>query len=127
MYLCFLAIPMTTLPSPCAILPCFNGGSCSETSLGGFVCICLPNFAGVRCEDMIVTTTITTTTIAQITRINDACKADSCLNAGSCIPNGVGGFVCHCLNGFVGNRCEARGRINFYNTKGRFLFYVFLF
>ncbi|CAF3545623.1 unnamed protein product [Rotaria sp. Silwood1] len=113
---CERAIPTTTLQSPCALLPCFNGGSCSEISIGGFVCICLPNFTGLRCEDIITTTTTTTTiitttittTIELLLRIHDECKSNPCLNAGSCKPNGVGGFVCECLNGFIGNRCEAR-------------------
>ncbi len=116
---CFrLALRLTTVPSPCSILPCFNGATCSETSVGGFVCVCLPNYTGTRCEDIITTIATTTipipipitTTIGQTIRQTDACKDAPCLNAGSCIPNGVGGFVCKCLNGVVGNRCEARGK-----------------
>lgn len=82
--------------------------------MGGFVCVCLPNFTGVRCEDVVTTTMMMimtmTTTDRQISRTTDVCKDNPCFNAGSCVPNGVGGFVCHCLNGFVGNRCEARGK-----------------
>ena len=104
------------------MLPCFNGGTCTETSMGGFVCVCLPNYTGVRCEDIaeISTTRITTfaafvtipttTTVVQIVRATDVCTNTSCLNAGTCMPNGVGGFFCQCLNGFVGNRCEGRGK-----------------
>ncbi|CAF1467741.1 unnamed protein product, partial [Rotaria magnacalcarata] len=70
----------------------FNGGLCSETIIGGFFCTCLPNFTGLRCEDMTTTTTTTTTTaiaivtttiIEQIIRTNDPCKDNPCLNAGS--------------------------------------------
>jgi hypothetical protein len=115
---CFhLALRVTTVPSPCALLPCFHGGKCSETSVGGFVCVCLPTFTGVRCEDFVTTfpippITITTmaSTMGQIIRTTDVCTDNPCLNAGSCTPNGVGGFLCTCLNGFVGNRCEARGK-----------------
>ncbi|CAF3250693.1 unnamed protein product [Rotaria socialis] len=117
---CERVVPTTTMQSPCSSLPCFNGGLCSETIIGGFFCTCLPNFTGLRCGD--ITTTTTTTAIAvatttmiiptaiieQIIRANDPCKDNPCLNAGSCILNGVGGFICQCLNGFVGNRCEAR-------------------
>ncbi len=116
----YLAIRITAPPSPCSMLPCFHHGTCSETSVGGFVCVCLPSFTGVRCEDIVATTTtrtttfapittISTTTIAQIIRANNICNNESCLNAGTCMPNGVGGFFCQCLNGFIGNRCEARG------------------
>ncbi|CAF1222867.1 unnamed protein product [Adineta ricciae] len=117
---CERALQVTTLPSPCSILPCFNGGTCSETSTGGFLCVCARYFTGARCEDIIseptTTTTSTiqmiiTTTIEQVTRAVDVCKENPCLNAGSCTPNGVGGFLCNCLKGFAGNRCEARSDI----------------
>lgn len=108
-----LALRTTTPPSACAILPCFNGGTCSETSIGGFVCVCPMGFAGVRCEDHVTTqlsTTPPTSTLAQITRTNDICENKTlCLNMGICKPNGVGGFLCECLNGYAGNRCEAKG------------------
>ena len=123
---CFiLAIPKTTSISPCALNPCLNGATCSETSVGGFLCICLPNFFGQRCEDQITTThsilTMTTRlkTVAwtsgseQHSRTTDVCKDNTCLNAGKCLPNGVGGFLCQCLNGYVGLRCEARGKRDF--------------
>jgi Notch-like protein len=124
----YLAIRITAPPSPCGILPCFNGGTCSVTSVGGFACVCLPKFTGQRCEDLVTTMMTTTTasshppppppplpltTTGQIVRQTDACQNNPCLNAGSCILNGVGGFICQCLNGFVGNRCEARGKYKF--------------
>ncbi|CAF4952301.1 unnamed protein product, partial [Rotaria magnacalcarata] len=31
-----------------------------------------------------------------------------CLNGGTCIPNGIGGFTCQCPPGFSGQRCEDR-------------------
>lgn len=122
----YLAIPTTTIiQNPCAFSPCLNGGLCSRTSMGGFMCTCLPNFAGLRCEDIITTittSTIPTTSIEQIIRTNDACKDNPCLNAGSCILNGIGGFICQCLNGFIGNRCEARGKNCSFMLKSKLFF-----
>lgn len=65
---------------------------------------------------------LTTTTNAQIVRTNDVCKDNPCLNAGSCMPNGVGGFFCQCLNGFVGNRCEARGKLEIFSNYKEIMF-----
>ncbi|CAF0785131.1 unnamed protein product [Didymodactylos carnosus] len=78
----------------CTSETCLNGGTCTQSPVGGFVCNCLVNYTGNRCEDE-----------AKI-EIRDPCATNPCLNAGTCIPNQVGGFTCNCLNGFTGNRCD---------------------
>ena len=38
------------MDSSCAINPCRNGGSCSESGSTDFTCSCLDGFSGKRCE-----------------------------------------------------------------------------
>jgi hypothetical protein len=40
--------------------------------------------------------------------LGDPCAQNPCLNAGQCIPNGMGGFTCTCIQPFTGQRCEDR-------------------
>ena len=40
--------------------------------------------------------------------IGDACTPSPCLNGGTCISNGFGGFTCQCPAGYSGQRCEDR-------------------
>ena len=39
--------------------------------------------------------------------VQDSCDPNPCLNGGICGPAG-NGFVCTCINGYIGIRCEAR-------------------
>ena len=43
--------------------------------------------------------------------IGDACTPNPCLNGGTCISNGFGGFTCQCPAGYSGQRCEDRKRV----------------
>ena len=38
------------------------------------------------------------------------CLNNTCVNGGKCIPT-EDSFVCECSEGFVGSRCESKGRI----------------
>ncbi|XP_052055877.1 protein crumbs homolog 1 [Apodemus sylvaticus] len=81
----------------CSSNPCQFGGECAELSsedlhgntaglpssfslLGasGYVCICLPGFTGIHCEEDI-----------------DECLPNPCLNGGTC-ENLLGNYTCHC-------------------------------
>ncbi|KAM9068586.1 LOW QUALITY PROTEIN: protein crumbs homolog 2 [Sarcophilus harrisii] len=90
----------------CAGDPCLHGGLClqrsnqslygaqpvfpgtfSYSSAAGFVCQCLPGFAGDNCS----------------VDVNE-CESHPCQNGGTCedLPNS---FQCHCLAGYTGVSC----------------------
>ena len=84
----------------CASEPCMNSGTCLD-GIGGFVCnctegitgrlcdvLCPPGHEGEFCESTIF-----------------YCSQSSCMNGGTCMEN-IGGFRCHCPDGYTGPRCE---------------------
>ncbi|XP_035677232.1 uncharacterized protein LOC118416254 [Branchiostoma floridae] len=73
----------------CASSPCTNGGTCVNRP-DGFLCLCLPEYVGTRCED---------------TAGVDHCASSPCTNAGTCV-NGPDSFQCLCPPEYVGTRCE---------------------
>uniref|UniRef100_A0A8D0FP68 Crumbs cell polarity complex component 1 n=1 Tax=Strix occidentalis caurina TaxID=311401 RepID=A0A8D0FP68_STROC len=68
-------------------LTCFNYGNCTNLN-GELTCVCLPGFAGERCEKDI-----------------DECSSDPCLNGGLC-QNLLNKFHCLCDVNYAGDRCE---------------------
>ena len=40
----------------------------------------------------------------------DYCAVNRCENGGKCIPT-EDSFVCECIEGFFGSRCESKGRM----------------
>uniref|UniRef100_A0A4W4FPV2 EGF-like domain-containing protein n=1 Tax=Electrophorus electricus TaxID=8005 RepID=A0A4W4FPV2_ELEEL len=88
----------TTAPlDPCEGKPCLNGGVCSpmegaeerQPSLWNYTCICSPAFTGHNCEFFA-----------------DPCASDPCLH-GNCSREIKGdGFVCECMEGYGGVRCD---------------------
>ncbi|NXX50304.1 CRUM1 protein, partial [Tricholaema leucomelas] len=80
-------LPYTVCGNEERNLTCFNYGNC--TDLGGEpTCVCLPGFAGERCEKDI-----------------DECSSDPCLNGGLC-QNLLNRFHCLCDVNYAGDRCE---------------------
>ncbi|XP_038601831.1 protein crumbs homolog 2 [Tachyglossus aculeatus] len=91
----------------CAGKPCLHGGLCLERSnqsyyggalpgfpqdfsyniAAGFVCQCLPGYAGADCSVDV-----------------DECASQPCVNGGHC-QDLVDGFRCHCLPGYSGVTC----------------------
>ncbi|CAK1554457.1 unnamed protein product [Leptosia nina] len=69
--------------------PCSNGGTCSATATGGFVCACARGYHGDACQHQI-----------------DACYGSPCAH-GTCQLLEEGRFHCSCLAGYTGVRCEA--------------------
>ena len=40
-------------PSPCAIAPCINGGTCITKTVSAYKCVCRHGYHGENCEGMI--------------------------------------------------------------------------
>lgn len=49
---CFTLECLNSLVAICAVHPCTNGGSCIDN--GRDLCICMPGFTGVNCENGII-------------------------------------------------------------------------
>ncbi|XP_059187905.1 protein jagged-1a-like [Centropristis striata] len=71
------------------LLPCLNGGTCSNTGPDKYHCSCPDGFSGLHCE-----------------RAERACLSSPCLNRGSCVETGVLGFECLCAAGWTGPSCS---------------------
>ncbi len=52
----------------CASNPCFNGGTCSQTGVLAFSCLCNSNYTGLQCTNQ-----------------KDPCASAPCLNGGVCV------------------------------------------
>ena len=74
--------------SLCDSNPCRYGGTCTDNNNGTYTCTCPTGFTGQDCLEEI-----------------DECEGDPCTNGGQCI-NGFGSFLCSCLQGYGGRRCE---------------------
>uniref|UniRef100_A0A8C1XED7 Delta/notch-like EGF repeat containing n=1 Tax=Cyprinus carpio TaxID=7962 RepID=A0A8C1XED7_CYPCA len=89
-------------PDPCEGRPCLNGGICSrvgemeespstqmQADFWAYTCICGQGFTGQNCEFFA-----------------DPCASSPCLH-GNCSQEGEGdGFVCECIEGYSGVRCD---------------------
>ncbi|KAL5965994.1 Sushi nidogen and EGF-like domain-containing protein 1 [Taenia solium] len=86
----------------CDAQPCKNGATCRERvvpqsiyfepqNLLPYECDCPFGWEGVNCT----------------TNVDD-CKGNPCLNGGQCEDRPNAQFVCHCSEGFIGQKCEFR-------------------
>ncbi|KAJ4948970.1 hypothetical protein JOQ06_020490, partial [Pogonophryne albipinna] len=71
----------------CFLNPCQNKGTCEEVG-AGYVCTCMAEFTGAKCEIDI-----------------DECDSAPCRNGGLC-KDGMGDFQCQCKPGYLGSLCE---------------------
>ncbi|XP_041453664.1 putative defense protein 1 [Lytechinus variegatus] len=83
----------SSVSGPCNPNPCQNGGSCKQNG-NSFTCTCPSPYTGQTCQ---------TTTVSP-------CNSNPCLNGGTCENiNQQPAFMCSCLSGFIGTRCELSG------------------
>ncbi|CDS36601.1 notch [Echinococcus multilocularis] len=86
----------------CDAQPCKNGATCRERlvpqsiyfepqNLLPYECDCPFGWEGVNCTVNV-----------------DDCKGNPCLNGGQCEDRPNAQFVCHCNEGFIGQKCEFR-------------------
>ena len=75
---------------PCSLLNCLNGGVCVPgATLGEFVCQCVANYTGNRCE----------------LEIPDPCILVECFNGGQCVVD-EGVARCGCPVPYGGDQCQ---------------------
>ncbi|CAL8071916.1 unnamed protein product [Calicophoron daubneyi] len=70
----------------CQELGCLNGGTCVDQDESS-TCICVPGFAGHRCERY------------------DPCSKNPCRPNSQCISNNLGRYTCICPPGWTGPNC----------------------
>ena len=75
------------LCNTCAISPCQNGGTCTETSPSIPSCTCYAGYEQPHCAD------------------RDECEVQDVCNNGECI-NTPGSFHCQCHQGYEGSHCK---------------------
>ncbi|XP_035390719.1 protein jagged-1a isoform X2 [Electrophorus electricus] len=69
------------------LLPCLNGGTCSNTGPDKYHCACPEGYSGENCER------------------DNACLSEPCFNRGSCVESSQG-FRCQCTPGWTGPSCS---------------------
>jgi hypothetical protein len=98
---------ITPPPNPCSPNPCQNGGTCQQTSTGSFICLCPVGFEGYCCEIRKLQKKKDFLHLLYLIIGADPCRPNPCQNNGICTPSGSS-FICSCLTGFTGQRCETR-------------------
>lgn len=102
----------------CSPNPCQNGGTCQQTNTGGFMCSCPVGYEGACCERRKWYNSIWIMFYCVSSKLgSNPCMPNPCQNNGICTVSGTS-FVCSCLSGFSGQRCETCmyfSKIIFYN------------
>ncbi|XP_072026359.1 uncharacterized protein [Amphiura filiformis] len=141
-------------PNGCDNAPCQNGGICQSQGQNGFTCICIDGYFGTTCiyrDDCIYgdvngpincqnggTCSSEPNTGVFLICVNcntgytgrycengpTGCNNSPCQNNGICVPNGLNGYTCTCIDGYFGTTCiyrddciygDANGPINCQN------------
>ena len=104
----------------CAGAPCLNGGTCTD-GVNGFTCACVDGYSGDTCATsewlaLCMCAPLGDCSSACLTPPRspdrflvfadiDECAGAPCLNGGTC-TDGVNGFTCACVTGYIGDECE---------------------
>ena len=114
------------IANPCASMPCAPNATCGTLINGSAICICPPDFTGIRCNETIPTLFCSSSPC----RNNGTCNGTTCIcpsyasgltcnvtttpcptssrptlvctNGGTCVP----GYGCFCQAGYGGDDCD---------------------